>query len=250
MTTSQSRFTAAVLDSGQPVPDGLSDPDARSAGRRFDVYRNNVAVSLSEALQTGFPVIAKLLGEENMKGVAGQYLRAHPPRSPLLMQYGQDFADFLAAQPQLAHLGYLADVARLELALRRAYHAADAAPIDPARLAETPPEALMRASLAFAPAVQLLRSRWPVHDIWRFNTEPGAPKPRAEAQDVLIARPGFDPIPLLLPTGGADWIAALMQGASLGTALDAAPGLDLTPCLSLLLQGEAITSLTVKDPSE
>lgn len=99
--------------------------------------------------------------------------------------------------------------------------------------------------------MQLLRSDWPIHDIWRFNTQDGAPKPRAVAQDVLITRPEFDPDPQLLPQGGADWIAALQQGQSFGaahdTALAADPGFDLGAVLALLLRGGAITSVTAKD---
>jgi len=241
----QSDFAAALLDPGKPAPEGVPH------GRRFDIYRNNVTVSLTEALIDGFPVIAKLLGTDNMAPLARLYLRAHPPDSPLMMHYGAGFPDFLAAEPQLAHLGYLPDTARLELALRRAYHAADAAPIEPAKLAALPADALLDTRLTLAPAVQLIRSPWPIHDIWRFNTQDDAPKPRAEAQDVLITRPEYDPEPHLLPPGAPTWIAALMQGASFGEALDAAqtdiPDFDLGTSLALLVQGNAITSLTPKE---
>ncbi len=250
MTVTQAAFRAALMDARQPVPDGLRDPAARPAGRRFDVYRNNVAVSLTEALHDGFPVIARLLGRENMDGLAGLFLRAHPPTSPLLMLYGAGFPEFLAGMEQLDHLGYLPDVARLELALRRAYHAADAAPMPPERLGHVSPEALPQARLAFAPAVQLLRSPWPVHDIWRYTTDPDTPKPRAEAQDVLVTRPEYDPIPHLLPAGAAAWIAALMAGgtweAADAAAQAEAPAFDLGATLTLLLQGGAITHLTTE----
>ncbi|WP_264210162.1 HvfC/BufC N-terminal domain-containing protein [Leisingera thetidis] len=250
MSVSQAEFARALMDAGQAVPDGLVDHQARPAGRRFSVYRNNVAVSLTEAMHSAFPVIAKLLGKQNMDGLAGLYLRRHPPSSPLMMFYGEHFPAFLEGMEQLNHLGYLGDVARLELALRRAYHAADAAPIPPETLGALPPDALLDTSLTLAPALQVLRSPWPIHGLWRYNTEDGAPKPRAEAQDVLITRPEFDPIPQLLPPAGAVWIRALMGGATIGAALEQAAEedetFDLGATLALLLQGGAITGLDSK----
>lgn len=252
MSVSQSEFRAALLDPAAPVPVGLLDDQARPAGRRFSVYRNNVAVSLTEAMHQAFPVITKLLGPQNMDGLAGIYLRQHPPSSPLMMFYGERFPEFLADTEQLAHLSYLPDVARLELALRRAYHAADSQPIAPDALATLAPEDLQQARLGFAPAMQLIRSDWPIYAIWRFNTEDGAPKPQPGAQDALITRPDFDPAPHLLPPGGFDWITAMQAGQTIGQAFEATtartPPFDLGATLALLLQGSAITSVTIERP--
>jgi len=250
MSVSQTDFTRAMMDANQPVPEGLLDASGGPAGRRFSVYRNNVAVSLTEAMHSAFPLIGKLLGKQNLDGLAGLYLRAHPPSSPLMMHYGAEFPEFLAGMEQLKHLGYLPDAARLDLALRRAYHAGDATPVDPAQLGALAPEALMGARLSFAPAMQVLRSPWPLFDIWRFNTEADAPKPRHEAQDILITRPEFDPVVQHLPAGGADWIDAMSRGATLEGALSTIhaqhPDFDLSHVLALLLQGGAITHLDSK----
>ncbi|NRB19230.1 MAG: putative DNA-binding domain-containing protein [Rhodobacteraceae bacterium] len=247
MSLDQSQFTQALMDPSLPLPDGLSDGQSRPAGRRFNVYRNNVAVSLTEAMHAAFPVIARLLGQENMDGLSGLYLRAHPPSSPLMMFYGDQFPAFLAGMEQLNHLGYLADVARLELALRRAYHAADATPIKADALARILPEDLMQTKLTLAPSVQVIASPWPIFDIWRFNTTEGAAKPKTLAQDVLITRPEFDPTPHPLPAGGACWISTLMQGATIGEAHEAALNttaeFDLGTPLALLLQDGAIINL-------
>jgi len=251
MTPDQTLFRAALMDASRPVPDGLSDGQNHPAGRRFSVYRNNVAHSLTEALGSGFPVIAKLLGQQSFDGIAGIYLRAHPPRTPLMMHFGQDFPKFLTGFEPLKHLGYLGDVARLELAMRASYHAADAAAIDPAQLQALAPDALMRASFVLAPSVRLIRSDWPVFDIWRYNSEPDAPKPQATAQDVLITRPEFDPMPQLLPPGGATWINALLHRNDFEAAHDAAlhsnPDFDLGVALGLLIRGAAITKIDLKD---
>ncbi len=240
-------FASALLDPERERPDGLHDATGGSAGRRFDVYRNNVTVSLIDALMTGFPILTRLLGEENMRGICRLFARSHPPSSPLMMFYGAEMPAFLEDMEQLAHLPYLADTARLELAMRRSYHAADATPVVPEELSELPPEALMRATFALAPSVILVRSNWPIHAIWRFNTEDGAPKPAPGAQDVIVTRPEFDPTCDLLPPGAATWVAALQDGARFGDALEAAqteaPAFDLTTSLALLLQGGAITSI-------
>ena len=109
----------------------------------------------------------------------------------------------------------------------------------------------MALRLTPAPATIILRSRWPLHDIWRFNVEPGAPKPRAVAQDVMITRPEFDPQPHLLPPGGADWLQALAEGAPFGAAHDAVrashPDFDLSKVLTLTLQTNALVAPPDKD---
>ncbi len=247
----QGTFRSAILDPAQPVPPALLDGQGGPAGRRFSVYRNNVTASLIEALEQTFPVIRKLIGPQAFASVAGAYLRAHPPDSPVLSRYGAGFPDYLGQCEPLAHLGYLPDTARLERALVDSYHAADAAPVDPSIFAQTPPEDLPRLRLRLAPATRLLRSPWPIHGIWRFNTEEGAPQPPHQAQDVLVTRPDFDPLPRPLPTGGAEFLTAIATGLALGEAMDraaeTAPAFDLSPLLGLLLQDNAITDATLDE---
>ena len=246
MSPSQSAFRAALLDSTRPMPDGLSDGQGRPAGRRFSVYRNNVAVGLTDALDTSFPAIARLIGQENFRKVAGAFLRQHPPQNPMMMTYGADFPAFLETFQPLQHLGYLPDVARLEQALRIAYHAADARPIDPAILQSLPPDALAAARFTLAPATRLIPSRWPIHAIWAFNMEDG-PKPQPGPQTVLITRPDYDPQMTPVSPGTAGFITAIQSGATLSeatdTATEAEPNFDLGTALSLLLGTQTITDI-------
>ncbi len=240
-------FLPALMDPDRPVPQGLRDGQGRPAGRRFNVYRNNVTVSLIEALTQGFPAVEKLLGPAYFAAIARVFVRDNPPRSRLMMHYGAGFPAFLENAAPLSHLGYLGDVARLELALRQSYHAADAAPLDPALLGAIAPDDLPGIRFTLAPAVLLIRSRWPIHAIWAFNMIPGSPTPQAGAQDVLITRPGFDPVAQPLPKGGAAFVAALMQGLPLGAAHDAGLAEDETfdpaAILGLLIAGHALTGL-------
>jgi hypothetical protein len=244
---SQTEFRAALLDPERRVPAGLTDPQGRPAGRRFDVYRNNVTASLTEALRQAFPVIHKLVGEEFFTAMAREHVRAHPPVSPLMMHYGRHMPVFLENFLPVQHLGYLPDIARLELALRESYHAADATPLPTEALQALTPDALMAARLVLAPSLRLIRSRWPIHAIWSANMR-GTEAPKAAvAEDVLISRPDYDPNPHRLPVGAAPFLAALMGNASVAEALEAGPEFDLTATLGLLLATRAIIAIKPGD---
>lgn len=246
---SQSAFRAALFDAERPAPLGLTDPDGRPAGRRFDVYRNNVVVSLTEALQLAFPVIRKLVGDAFFTAMAREHARQHPPRSPLLMFYGEDMPDFLAAFPPVAHLGYLPDIARLELALRRSYHAADAAPLPAATLQALSSEDFLSARLRLAPAVQIVRSDWPIHAIWAANMRGDTPPDMRRAEDVIVLRPEFDPAPHMLPDHAALFLKRVSDGATVAEAVETTPTFDLAMLLSLLLTGGAITGIDDERPA-
>lgn len=240
----QAAFVAALLDPATAPPGTLRTPEGAPATRRFDVYRNNVAASLTEALETAFPVVRRLVGAEFFSAMAGLYLRQHPPTTPLTMFYGAEMPGFLAGFPPVAHLPYLPDVARLELALRDSYHAADRAPIAPDRLGTMAPDALEGARLTLAPALRLVRSEHPLHGIWLANMQADAPRPGKAAESALVTRPGWDPAVDPLDPAGATFVAALEAGRPLGVAAAEADGADLPALLSLLLSRNAIVEVT------
>lgn len=247
MSVDQTRFHDALLDAARDIPAGLSDGQGHPAGRRFSVYRNNVAVSLTEALELSFPAIRKLIGEDNFRKVAGLFLRQHPPSTPMIMYYGDEFPDFLQSFTPLSSIGYLPDVARLEQALRESYHAADAPPADAGVLQKLAPEDLAQVRMTLAPSIRLVRSPWPIHAIWAYNMEDGAPKPQEGAQNVLITRPKFDPLAAPVADGTATFIQALQSDRPLADAAEAAAtdsNFDLAQALALLLDGCAITDIS------
>lgn len=253
LTVDQSSFRKALLDPATPAPAGLVTPEGAPAEKRFSVYRNNVAHSLASALVEGFPVLTKLLGEPFFREMALVYLRIHPPASQLMMHYGAAMPTFLVGFPGTVHLKYLPDVARLELAQRRAYHAADGEAIDPVNLNALDQATLMDSRLILAPAVETLTSDYPVLSIWEFNMH-GGPKPQMQAEEILISRRGYDPVLQRLPVGGAIFVNALRKGHSFGTALGLATSevmdFDLTATLSALISGHAIIGVQPANQTE
>ena len=242
----QSEFAKGLLDPNLPTPKGVVGPGGRAAGKRYDVYRNNVVVSLTEALASAYPVIQTLVGKEFFDAMVGVHLRKHPPKSPLMINYGEDFPTFLTKFPPASHLGYLPDVARVELARRQAYHAADASPCPPERLSNLDGNRLYDARIVLHPSLRIIRSRYPVFSIWRYNSTEDK-SPIGDAREItMIARPADEVIMQNPCAGTAMFVESLMVDA-LGVAMDKAkgaqPDFDLAANLTELLTAGLITDI-------
>lgn len=243
-------FSDALWNPESETPRGVIGPDGDPAPKRFSVYRNNVIVSLSEALEQTFPAILNLLGEDYFKALARAFVVRHPPKSPVLIWYGADFADFIKEFPPLEAYPYLADVARVEWAWVTAYHAADADALDPAVFGAVDPESLASVRFEKHPAANVIVSRWPVWDLLRANRfEPGTEigVDITTPQSVLVARPGLDVELLLLRPGGDTFTTALLSGATLGEAgaraSERAEAFSLSDCLSDCLSNGVFSNL-------
>ncbi|EJC64111.1 hypothetical protein Rleg5DRAFT_0821 [Rhizobium leguminosarum bv. viciae WSM1455] len=233
---SQRAFAAALLHPGQPLPQGITTARGVADPVRFAVYRNNVYVGLTTALSHRFPVTKRLVGSDFFAGMARAYAADHKPASPLIMHYGDDFPDFIAAFPPAACLGYLADVARIEVAWTEAYHAADRAPLDVAQLSAVPPEHIANMALVPHPSARLVLSDYPAGSIWSAHRgETVAPVTDWRAEAALVVRPAMHVEIRVLPSADAVFAARLLEGATLGeaaqTAFDAAPDFDFGSAL-------------------
>jgi hypothetical protein len=239
------RFDAALR--GGALPPGLIAGDMAEVDRRFAVYRNNVAVSLTEALVSRFPVIRRLVGEAFFAPLARLYAETDRPHSPVLAEWGEGFAGFLAGFPPLAGYPYLADVARIEFARGRAFHAADAPPIDPASLAALDPG---QVRLTLHPSVRLLRLAYPALSIWARNQPGGQAAPLGTGPEIaLILRDAAFQVPVrALCAGDAALLEAILAGQSLAQAAAAAQraehGHDPQPLLVVLMRAGVIIAAT------
>ena len=170
----QSGFVDGLKRPEAPVPDAIGRKDGQPAKRRFDVYRNNVAAGMIEALRATYPAIERLVGADFFAASARVYLDRNPPRSPLLFRYGESFGAFLDGFPPAASTPYLGDVARLEWARVQAYHAEDAVPLAIAALAGYPERDTGGLRFTLHPSLALIPSRWPVVSLWAASTGQGA----------------------------------------------------------------------------
>lgn len=252
----QPGFAASLWSAEPSTPTGLRAWNGSDPARRFAVYRNNVRATLAAALAEAFPVLRALLGEEFFLAMAIEYVQAHPPGSPVLIEYGQGFGDFIAQFAPAGALSYLPDVARLEQLRVQSFHAADAPALQSrefeAFLAK--PESLPDLRLRVHPSLRLLRSPFAVLSLWLAHQHPEeaardealAALDLGNAEDIVIWRPQFDVHVAALPPGAFECLLALQRGETLGAALQAAssvPGFELQTIFQRLVHDGLLTDI-------
>lgn len=255
----QQSFADALLAPEPVCPPGLRAWNGSDPGRRFAVYRNNVMVSLIDALADSYPVTQELVGAEFFRGMARLFAQAQPPRSPVLALYGEGLADFIEGFAPAAGLPYLADLARLEMLRVQAWHAADAESIAQQEVMRllADPAALPLARLGLHPSLGLLRSRHAVVSLWAAHQTDDVTAALAlvaaeESENALVLRAGLEVGITRIGEGAAAFVGGLQQGLALGMAAGQAlavePEFDLAATLGMLIRGGGICSAKGQRP--
>lgn len=242
-------FAAGLTDPERATPDDVVGPGSKGAVKRYNVYRNNVTVSLIDALAAVYPAVQRITGVEFFRAMARFHVRATPPTSPLLFEYGREFPSFIEAYDYAQNMPWLADVARIERAWLDAYHAADAAPLSSDSLSSILPGGLGNLVFTPHPATRIVRSTYPAVAIFAMNRVEGAVTTlrSSAAEDALITRPEMDVMVRRLPAGGACFLVSLLGGHTLGAAAAIAfaeePAFDLPGNIAGMIEAGVFRAL-------
>lgn len=245
-------FCAGLLNPNRALPTDVVAHPGQNPQTRYNVYRNNVTVSLIDALAAIYPAVQRITGVEFFRAMARFHVRACPPSSPLLFDYGRDFPAFIESYPYAQNLPWLADTARIERAWLDAYHAADAPVLQAQDLVRVPEPALNGLRLHAHPATRLVQSPYPAVAIFAMNKQDGpvSTLTSSEAQNALVTRPDEDVIVSNLSAAAAAFLCALLDGLPLGdaaaTAFDTAPDFDLSASLAAMITAGAFTTIQME----
>jgi hypothetical protein len=246
-------FASALIDPERGTPAIVTGSAGKGSVKRYNVYRNNVTVSLIDALAAIYPAVQRITGVDFFRAMARFHVRATPPTSPLLFEYGRDFPESIEGYEHARPMPWLVDTARLERAWLDAYHSEDAAPLSSYALGSVPPERLADLVFAAHPATRIIRSLFSVVTIFAANRG-HKPVGRIDAsmpEDALVTRPDLDVEVRRLPPGGAVFLSSLMSGQSLGeaaaTALQAVPAFDIAANIAGMIEAGAFTAITFGD---
>ncbi|HSP99792.1 MAG TPA: DNA-binding domain-containing protein [Candidatus Dormibacteraeota bacterium] len=224
----QREMAAQILaaDSRPRAPLGrwLAVPPGGQPSERLAVYVDGYPARLHDALLDEFPAVARLIGPARFHALVHRYLRAAGLRSYNLNDAGGELSAMLRDDPLAAELPFLSDLADLEWALTRAFHACEAAPLAPAQLAAQDPQALLAGRVCFQPSVAVRVSPWPIHALWEVReAAPGAIDiDLTVGEQVLVRRVGLDVDCAPIDAGRAAALQSLLAGDALADTAERA----------------------------
>jgi hypothetical protein len=247
----QDDFAHALLAVDEAAPPAVAALVGQPA---FAVYRNTVVKACIDALQANYPAVNRLVGDEWMRAAAAVYARKTLPGLPMLLEYGADFAEFLAGFEPVAELPYLPGVAKLDRCWTEAHIAATEDPLDAAGIAQFAEGNFYRLHLQPHAA-----ARWawcaeaPAYSIWSRNRGDAQDNSDIEwhAEGALLTRPRDVVTWRVLDQAGCVFLNTCATGGTVAeatqAALDIDSAADLSQLIATLLDAGAFSSIRIKD---
>lgn len=218
--------------------------EAKRAERGLAAYRANANALAERALAAAFPTVQAMLGEADFGQLARLHWREHPPQCGDIGAWGDALPAAIEANANLAEWPWLADCARLDLALHRCERAADDT-LDAGSLERLGGAEPAQLRLVTMPGLALIESAYPIATIHaahrRRDGDAFAPVREALAagrgEAVWVAHQGFRAAMHVVDAPTAAWLRALLAGASLADALErAGPAFDFAAWLAQALR--------------
>jgi len=219
----QRAMAANILDPSARVPlDWFALPAEADPAVRVGVYVGGYPARITEALRESFPAIANIVGASEFVELAERYIaRLHePPRN--LNYIGRDFADHLTADPLAESLPLLPDLARLEWAFVRCFHAEAGIPFDLRQCVPWDAQRWKCARIDFQAGTEIVRSEWPIlalRDSRHQERESIDLDLAGENEPVLVYRVDFEVVTESLDEPEAQAFERLRTGGSLGEVM-------------------------------
>jgi hypothetical protein len=154
------------------TPDGRMDTQVLGsaqvrAGERLTIYANAYRLRLLEALDTDYPGLRTMLGDDDFDAMGRAYIAAHPSANFSLRWFGDKMSEFLRTSEPYSRYPVFAEMAAFEWAKSDAFDAADSAVASIDDMAAIPPDAWPGLRFVPHPSLRRLDLRWNVPTVWK-----------------------------------------------------------------------------------
>lgn len=145
---------------------GTAQADAET---RLGIYAEAYRLRLIEALDTDFPVLHALLGDDEFERMARAYIDAHPSRHFSIRWFGQHLSDFLRATPPYREHPAVGEMAAFEWTMTLAFDAADDPLLALDAMAAVPPASWPDLRFTAHASLHRLDLSWNVPAVWKAH---------------------------------------------------------------------------------
>lgn len=243
-------FKAALFSDDTSFYSEMSASAFAEQDTRMNVYRNNVVVSLVEALADIFPVTQTVVGDEFFHATARIYAMENPPSSPVISEYGATFSDFIRHFEPAKSVPFLADLAALEYAMLRLTHSEECDTLDHEAISQSfssveDPSVL---KLSLPPTTQILASPFALGSLYRAHYSDEQQSLNQvdinESEYLLIAKSHLYAQLHILSKDEALFIKGLTQNKNLEEAMPESDTFELGEMLAKLIQWKILTAIS------
>jgi hypothetical protein len=163
----QHAFQAYIRERDPAMLAHVVSTPAATAEQRLEIYAEAYRLRLLEVLETDFPGLHGLLGDQQFEQLGRAYIDACPSRHASIRWYGGRLADYLRDQPPYSQQPALAELARFEWTQGEVFDAPDAPPASLDDLQAIPPEHWADLSVQLHPCMRILDLSWNVPVVWQ-----------------------------------------------------------------------------------
>lgn len=200
-----------------------------TAVERVGVYQGMYLLRMIEALEGDYPGVAHFLGDEEFADLVTRYVAVHPSTSYTFNRLGRGFPEFIRVSRSVRKKGFVADLARLELAVTEVFDAPESPAWPADEVARLPQDAWAGAVLKPIAAFRLGAYGFPVNAYLQSVKEDDHDHPDVgrKATHVAVWRKRYEVWRLELSKPAYDFLHALAKGRPFGKAVaSAAKGLQ------------------------
>jgi hypothetical protein len=190
---------------------------------RVGVYQGMYLLRMIEALEGDYPAVAHFLGDEEFADLVTRYVESHPSTSYTFNRLGRRFPEFIKSSRGIRRKVFVADLARLELAVTEVFDAPESPAWPAEEIAKLPHDAWERAVLKPIAAFRLGAYGYPVNAYLQSVKEENHDHPDVgrKATHVAVWRKRYEVWRLDLPKPAYEFLELLARGRPFGKAVAA-----------------------------
>jgi hypothetical protein len=186
--------------------------------QRVGIYHSMYMLRMIEALQADYEALVDVMGEHAFGHLVRDYVQRFPSRSYTFNRLGDHLPEFIAAS-KLKKKTFLADLARVELAMTHVFEEAEVAPMPPDAIASVPPERIESLRFTPIPALRLLALASNANDVFQAWREERAVEPRRGKTWLAVHRRDYGVYRMPLSQESFTFLEALISGETIGNAI-------------------------------